>query len=109
MTAQREYIDPNGRSPFALWRGSLDDVARTRVTIALLRLAAGNVSHVKSVGQGVSELKVDFGPGYRVYFGRDGLQLVILLGGGTKKRQQADIAEAQTRWSDYKRRKTGEV
>jgi len=57
----------------------------------------------------VSELKVDFGPGYRVYFGRDGLQLVILLGGGTKKRQQADIAEAQTRWSDYKRRKTGEV
>ena len=73
----------------------------------LLRLAAGNVSHVKSVGQGVSELKIDFGPGYRVYFGRDGLQLVILLGGGTKKRQQADIAEAQNRWSDYKRRKSG--
>jgi putative addiction module killer protein len=48
---------------------------------------------------------VDFGPGYRVYFGWDGLQLVILLGGGTKKRQQADIVEAQKRWLDYKRRK----
>jgi putative addiction module killer protein len=109
MTLQREYLDSNRRSPFAIWRASLDDFARTRVTVALLRLAAGNVSHVKSVGQGVSELKIDFGPGYRVYFGRDGLELVILLGGGAKKRQQADIAEAQNRWSDYKRRKTEET
>ncbi len=76
-----------------------------RLTTALLRLSAGNRSNVKSVGQGVNELKVDFGPGYRVYFGWDGLQLVILLGGGTKKRQQADIVEAQKRWLDYKRRK----
>lgn len=73
--------------------------------MALLRFAAGNLSHVKSVGQGVSELKIDFGPGYRVYFGRDGLELVILLGGGTKKGQQSDIEYAQVRWSDYKRRK----
>jgi putative addiction module killer protein len=71
----------------------------------LRRLAYGNVSNVKSVGEGVSELKIDFGPGYRVYFGRDGLTVVILLAGGTKKRQQRDIADARERWLDYKRRK----
>ena len=73
--------------------------------MALRRLAYGNISNVKSVGQGVSELKIDFGPGYRVYFGRDGLALVILLAGGTKKRQQQDVAKAQDRWADYKKRK----
>jgi putative addiction module killer protein len=59
---------------------------------------------VKSVGGGVNELKIEFGPGIRVYFGRDGEAVVILLGGGTKKRQQRDIAKAQERWLDYKRR-----
>jgi len=69
------------------------------------RLARGNVSNVKGVGSGVSELKMDFGPGYRVYFGRDGDTLIILLAGGTKKRQDEDIARAKTCWGDYKRRK----
>ncbi len=105
MIESREYLDENGRNPFAIWWDALDDFARMRLTTALLRLSAGNRSNVKSVGQGVNELKVDFGPGYRVYFGWDGLQLVILLGGGTKKRQQADIVEARKRWLDYKRRK----
>lgn len=105
MIERREYLDEAGRSPFAAWWVALDDFARSRVTPALLRLSAGNRSHVKGLGQGVNELKVDFGPGYRVYFGWDGLQLIILLGGGTKKRQQADIVEAQRRWLDYKRRK----
>ena len=59
---------------------------------------------VKSVGAGVMERRIDWGPGYRVYFGRDGDRLIVLLGGGTKKRQQ-DIEEALTRWTDYKRRK----
>lgn len=72
---------------------------------ALTRLAGGNFSSVKGVGSGVFECKIDFGPGYRVYFGKDGERLVILLGGGTKKRQQRDINAAQVNWQDYKRRK----
>ena len=105
MIKLREYIDPLGRSPFGRWRAALDVQARAKVSIALERLSAGNISHVKSLGEGVSELKIDFGPGYRTYFGRDGVTVVILLGGGTKKRQQRDIADAQDRWADYKRRK----
>ncbi len=102
---QLEYLDGDGHSPFGNWRSELDDLASAKVVIALRRLAYGNVSNVKVVGLGVSELKIDFGPGYRVYFGRDGETIVILLAGGTKKRQQRDIADAQARWADYKRRK----
>ena len=68
----------------------------------------GNLSNAKGVGYGVFECRVDFGPGYRVYFGKDGDRLVILLGGGTKKRQQSDIRVAQTLWKDYKQRKRRE-
>ncbi len=63
---------------------------------------------MKPVGEGVSELKIDFGPGYRVYFGMDGRTLVILLGGGTKKRQRGDISAVQDAWTDYKKRKARE-
>lgn len=69
---------------------------------ALVRLEQGNFSNVKSVGQGVLEYRIDFGPGYRVYFGRDGEALVILLTGGTKKRQQRDIQTAHAYWREYK-------
>jgi putative addiction module killer protein len=75
---------------------------------AVLRVEMGNLASVKSVGRGVSELRLDFGPGYRVYFGRDGERLVILLCGGSKRRQQADIEDAQAYWSDYKARKREE-
>jgi putative addiction module killer protein len=75
------------------------------VTEALDRLALGNFSAIKSVGRGVHELRINFGPGYRVYCGRDGETLVILLGGGTKKRQQQDIETAQSLWGQYKKRK----
>jgi putative addiction module killer protein len=68
-------------------------------------MALGNFSNVKGVGSGVLECRIDFGPGYRVYFGKDGEHLVILLGGGTKKRQQRDIQAAVANWQDYKRRK----
>jgi putative addiction module killer protein len=71
----------------------------------MTRLPLGNFSNVKGVGSGLLECRVDFGPGYRVYMGKDGEQLVILLGGGTKKRQQADIQAALARWQEYKRRK----
>ena len=66
----------------------------------------GNLGDCKSVGRGVFELRVDFGPGYRLYFGQDGDDLVILLGGGTKKRQSRDIAQAHTHWKAYKQEKT---
>jgi putative addiction module killer protein len=71
----------------------------------MTRLALGNFSNVKGVGSGVFECRIDFGPGYRVYFGKDGENLVILLGGGTKKRQQRDIQAALANWREYKRRK----
>jgi putative addiction module killer protein len=68
----------------------------------------GNFSAAKAVGSGVSELRLDFGPGYRVYFGKDGERLVILLGGGTKRRQQTDIDVAHALWVEYKKRKREE-
>jgi putative addiction module killer protein len=106
--AVREYLDRVGSSPFADWFQSLDAVAGARVTTAIGRLELGNFSNVKGVGAGVFEYRIDFGPGHRVYFGRDGEALVILLGGGTKKRQDRDIATAQERWADYKKRKAQE-
>jgi putative addiction module killer protein len=76
------------------------------VTIALYRVGTGNLGSLKGVGGGVLECKIDFGPGYRVYLGRDGETIVILLGGGTKQRQQEDIKLAIARWQSYKRSKT---
>ena len=101
----REYLDPSGRSAYASWFNRLNPQAAAKVATALTRLAGGNFSNVKGVGSGVFEYKIDFGPGYRIYFGKDGDRLVILLGGGTKKRQQPDIAAALASWQDYKRRK----
>ena len=100
-----EYVNVAGVSTFARWREKLDATARARVTLAVYRLEAGNFSAAKGAGAGIFELRLDFGPRYRVYFGKDGEQLVILLGGGTKKKQQADIEAAQALWLEYKRRK----
>lgn len=108
MIEVRQYIDRLGRNPFERWFEGLDDYAQARITVALDRVERGNFSAAKGVGAGVFELRLDFGPGYRVYFGKDGETLVILLGGGTKKRQQADIEEAQALWHEYKKRKREE-
>jgi putative addiction module killer protein len=105
MIVVREYIDEAGRNPFGMWFAHLDSTAAVRVTVALERIAQGHRSALKGVGEGVLEYKIDFGPGYRIYFGKDGDRLVILVGGGTKKRQDKDIAEAKEVWKDYKRRK----
>ena len=94
-----------GQQPFAEWFADLEPVARARVTRAIARMEQGNLSQVKAVGEGVLEYRIDFGPGYRVYFGRDGDALVILLTGGTKKRQQRDIDAAHAYWQDYKQSK----
>ncbi len=99
-----EYLDAKGRSPYAAWFDNLDATAAAKVAAALYRLEMGNFSNVKGVGAGVFERTIDFGPGYRVYFGKDGPSVVILLGGSSKQRQSAAIATAQERWRDYTRK-----
>jgi putative addiction module killer protein len=103
----REYLTPQGDSPFGVWFDDLDAQAAAKMTIALARIGQGNLSNVKGVGSGVFEYRIDFGPGYRVYFGKDGETIVILLAGGAKSRQQRDIDDAHARWQDYKDRKKG--
>jgi putative addiction module killer protein len=108
MLLIREYVDERGHSPFARWFEDLDARAAAKVAVALARIEIGNLANVKSVGGGVLEYRIDWGPGYRVYFGRDGASLVILLAGGTKRRQHRDVPAAQERWADYRRRKKEE-
>jgi putative addiction module killer protein len=105
MIGVREYLDRQGRSPYKAWFDRLNAQAAAKVATGVTRLALGNISNVKGVGSGVFELRIDFGPGYRIYFGKDGEHLVILVGGGTKQRQQRDINAAIANWEDYKRRK----
>ena len=109
MIEVREYVDERGISPFGRWFNDLDAMAATKVRTAIARMEAGNLSNVRGVGGSVLEYRVNFGPGYRVYFGRDGDTLIILLAGGTKRRQQDDIEDARTLWEEYKRRKRQEV
>jgi putative addiction module killer protein len=104
MIELRGYIDEGGKKRFAEWLEELDAIAAAKVVIALARLEQGNFSNTKGVGKGVFEYKIDFGPGYRIYFGKDGDRLIILIGGGTKKRQRQDIVEAHNCWAAYKRR-----
>jgi putative addiction module killer protein len=104
-----EYSDEKGRSPFEKWFNRINAQAAAKVTTALVRLESGNTSNTKSVGGGVYELKIDFGPGYRVYFGYDGPKVVILLAGGIKKRQEQNIETAKKRWNNYKERKKKEI
>jgi len=100
----REYTEA-GRSTFAEWFDELDPVTAARADRYLRRLESGNFSAAKVLREGVSELRLDFGPGYRVYFGRDGRTIIILLGGGSKRRQDADIAAAIVRWKRYQQAK----
>lgn len=108
MIEIREYLRKDGGSPFSEWFNSLDNQAAARVTIYLSRIEAGNTSSLKSLGNGIYKSCIDWGPGYRIYFGQEGLRLVILLGGGTKKRQQKDINAAKELWKEYKERKKKE-
>lgn len=102
MLEVREFLDDHGRSPFAAWFDALNAPAAAKVSTALNRVEQGNLGSAKSVGDGVLEYRIDFGPGYRIYFGRDGETIVILLGGGSKKRQQKDIEAAKALWRSYK-------
>ena len=106
MIEVREYI-PAGRSAsvFGEWFLGLDTRARQRVDDAIARMRLGNMGDCKRVGSGVLERRIDSGPGYRIYFGREGDNLILLLAGSTKRRQQRAIAEAQALWREYKQRK----
>lgn len=101
----REYTNNADKNLFRDWFFNLDARAAAKVTTAIVRLGNGNISNVKNIGGGIFEYKINFGPGYRVYFAYDGNTIIILLAGGTKKRQSKDIETAKLRWRDYKARK----
>lgn len=105
MIELRRYQLENGGQPFSTWLSSLRDArARAQIEIRLRRVMAGNFGDCKPVGEGISELRVDVGTGYRIYYGRHGQALVILLCGGDKSSQQTDIKRAKEYWANWKRR-----
>jgi putative addiction module killer protein len=97
----REYLTADGRNPYRQWLGTLDRAVRARIQARVLRFELGNVGDHKSVGAGLWEARLSFGPGYRIYFGKDGDAIIVLVAGGTKASQAKDIARAQEFWRDY--------
>ena len=103
------YLTETGGKPFKEWIDSLKDiVARQKVCIRLDRVRLGNLGKNRSIGEGVYELKIDYGPGYRVYYGLEKKAVVLLLLGGDKSSQKKDIAQAKMYWDDYKRRRSND-
>jgi putative addiction module killer protein len=104
-----EYLDNRGHSPYGQWFNTLNARAAAKVTAAIDRIGRGLMTNIESVGGGVYERKINFGPGYRIYFsseiGGRVATIVILLNGGTKKSQSKDIVLARQYWKDYKHRK----
>jgi putative addiction module killer protein len=99
------YLTPSGKDLFEEWFDALaDENAQARIAVRINRLAAGNFGDCKPLQEGVWELRIDWGPGYRVYYGMTGKTAVLLLCGGDKRKQNADIARAITCWKDYKER-----
>jgi putative addiction module killer protein len=100
------YTTREGRKPFKGWLESLKDVrGRAKIRVRLDRARLGSFGDNRSVGEGVQELRVDYGPGYRIYFAVEGKRLLLLLLGGDKSRQQRDIETAKGYWQDYQERK----
>ena len=100
-----KYVALNGKTVFDAWLGSLKDIkGMAKIRAAIDRLEEGNLGNCKSVGDGVIECVVNFGPGYRVYFGQQGAVFIILLCGGDKRTQDKDIQKAKEYWADFKRR-----
>lgn len=97
----KSFVRETGEIPFQEWFESLSAIAAAKVTTALTRLELGNISNVKRLKGGVFEYKIHWGPGVRIYFGQDGEELIILLGGGTKQRQSKDIECAVKLWKEY--------
>ncbi len=101
----KELLLDDGMSPFGAWFSGLEGVAAAKVQVAVARMEQGNLSCVEWF-RGIGEFRIDWGTGLRLYFAKDGNRILLLLGGGTKKRQQRDIDLAVQRWDDYKRRKS---
>lgn len=100
----REYVSRDGKVPFHDWLKKLrDQRAIEKILIQLDRLALGNTGDCKSLGEGLHELRIHYGPGYRVYFGNTGKYIILLLCGGDKDSQQQDIKRARRYWTDYRR------
>lgn len=105
----RLYRSAAGGEPFTEWLSDLPDrQARARILARLERLEAGNFGDAKFLRDGVSEMRIDWGPGYRVYFGRDGRTVIVLLCGGDKRKQDADIKKAVELWQEFANRRKGE-
>jgi len=102
----QEYLAPDGSSPYQKWFNRLDAIAAAKVTVAIMRIEQGNTSNIKWF-DGIGEYKINWGPGYRIYLAKEGQKLIILFGGGTKKSQRADVAEAKRLHQEYKSRKRG--
>ncbi len=100
-----EYENDAGKNSYARWVFGLGEKARAKVLSAIALMKAGNFGDVKPVGQGVSERRIHWGSGLRIYFGKEGQKLVLLLGGGTKRRQDNDIKSAQNNWAEHKKNK----
>lgn len=99
------YLLKNGTDPFEKWLKELNDIkARAKINVKIERLSIGNFNSSKPLGDGISELKINYGPGYRVYYGQSGKLVILLLCGGNKSTQQKDIATAKEYWLDFKRR-----
>lgn len=99
-----EYVREDGSVPFARWFHQLSPHAAARVATAIARLEMGNTSSLKWLG-GIGEYRINWGPGYRLYLGKDGDKVIVLLGGGTKQRQNNDISRAKILWDEYTSRK----
>jgi len=100
------YLTAEGAEPYADWLASLADRhARARVVVRVNRMASGTLGDVKPVGDGVWEVRIDLGPGYRIYYAQAGTRLILLLVGGDKSRQQSDIKQAHAYWADWQHRR----
>jgi len=102
MYELKEYAECEG-SPFREWFDALDAMTAARIDRFVRRMENGNFGDSKQVGGGVQELRMHFGAGYRIYYGRDGDTIILLLGGGSKRKQSVDIAAAKKRWARYKK------
>jgi len=102
--AVHELLLEDNTSPYAEWFKQLSPDVAAKITVAKLRMQQGNLSRVEWF-RGIGEYKIDSGPGYRIYLAKDGLKIIVLLGGGQKRAQQADIDRAVALWNDYKKRK----
>ncbi len=104
MIEIKHYVDGNGRDPFGNWRARVRDIkARIAIDRRIMRVELGNFGDHKSLRDGVWELRIDAGPGYRVYYAKAGLTVVLLLLGGDKRSQDADVDRAYDYWRDWKR------